>query len=179
MIEIIPRPIKKTFIWQRILFYFSVFLLIAVTASYFALSFFIKKSEQSKKILEEKIENARTPQMISIEKEVLDYQRKIEKVFPLLSQHIMNTKFFEFLESKTHPKVFFSQVSLDSKSAIVTLGGNTESFVTLEQQLIIFRKEPRIEGITLGNFSISKEGEVNFELTLSLDPSIFNFETSK
>jgi len=171
-IEIIPKPIEKIPVWRKILFYFSILLLVGVIISYFVLDSRKKSSEIFLQDLEERISRERTPERIALEKELLDWQIKIKDFSLLLNQHISTSKVFKFFEEKTHPRVFFSQINLNPKDSKVNLSGQTDSFLTLGQQLLIFEKEPLVENLNLAQVSISKEGKVEFGLDFSFDPKI-------
>lgn len=137
------------------------------------LNFLQKKWEIYRQDLEEKIDKGKTPEITALEKEVFNDQKKIKAFPPLLSEHVFSTKFFQFLEEKVHPKVFFSQINLNSKEVKVSLSGQTDNFLTLGQQLLIFEKEPLVESLNLSQISLSKEGKVNFVSDLKLNKEIF------
>ncbi len=173
MVEIIPKPIEKAPGGQKILFYFSTLFLIGVIASYFVLSSFQKKSQGELQNLEAMIAKGRTPEMVSLEKGILYYQRKIKDFSQIIDQHIFISKFFTLLEKKTHPKVFFSKIDLNSKDLRVNLSGETDSFFDLGQQFLILDSEPLFGSPNLSKVSISKKGKIEFELNFSPDPKIF------
>ncbi|MFQ6049965.1 MAG: hypothetical protein ACE5J0_02940 [Candidatus Paceibacterales bacterium] len=175
MVEIIPKPIEEVPGWQKILFYFSILLLLGVIVSYFVLVFLEKKSQVTLQNLEETLAKTKAQEIISLEKEIFGHQKKIRDFSPLFEQHILTSKFFEFLEKKSHPRIFFSQVNLNSGVSKVVLSGQADSFLTLGQQLLIFEAETLIKGLSLSQVSISKEGKIEFVLDLSLSPKIFRY----
>jgi hypothetical protein len=175
MVEIIPKPIEKIPFRRRILSNFSIIFLIGVVIVYFILVSLQKKSEIRLQDIEKALAQTKSPQVLSLEKEILSYQQKIKKFFPLLQAHVLTSKTFEFLEKNTHPKVFFSKINLNSKDSTVILFGQTDSFFTLGQQLLIFEKESLVENLNLSEVSIGKEGRAWFILNLSLNPKIFQY----
>lgn len=172
MVEIIPKPAEKV-IWKEILSYFPIFLLILIILVFFILNSYQKKLEIYLQSLEDQISKGKIQEIKNLEKEILDKKEKIDIFKPLLESHLFNTNFFNFLASSTHPQVFFSKVDLNSKEATVSLSGQTDSFSTLGQQILIFSQKDLISDLNLTNFSISKEGKVNFDLKLKLNPKIF------
>ena len=175
MVEIIPKPIEKIPPWQKKLFYFSIFLFIALLLVYFILSSFEKKSGNILSELKEALLNGKTPEMSSLEKENLNEQKKIKSISPLLKFHLFPSKVFEFFEINTHPKVLFSEINLNSLKSIARLSGQTDSFLTLGQQLAIFEQNPLIEKVNINQVSITKTGEIEFSLNFSFNPKIFNY----
>lgn len=175
MVEIIPKPAEKAPLWLQILSDFLIFLLIGVIISYFALGWLEKKSENYLQNLEEKISQARTPEIIALEKEVLDYQKKIEDFAKIFEQHKLNSKFFQFLEERTYPKVFFSKFNLNSQTLKVSLSGQADNFLSLGYQLQILEKEPLLKEINLSKISLAREGGIEFDLELILNPKMLSW----
>jgi len=83
------------------------------------------------------------------------------------------SKFFDFIQESTHPKVWFSAVEVNRNENQATLGGSAENFQALGQQFLIFKNSPLIKNISLSNIIIGKNGRVEFSLRLRFDPQIF------
>jgi len=173
MIEIIPKPAQKLPLWQNILFYFSIAVLIASFLSYFVLDNFIKNSQKILQELGETLAREKTGSQLLLEEEVFNYQKKIADFSQLLQSHLFTSKTLGLLERNSHPKIWFSQYNLDSTKGILALSGEAEDFSVLGQQLLIFKKEPFIKGLDLSTISIGRKGRVDFTLNLSLDPHLF------
>jgi len=173
MIEIIPKPAQKLPLWQNILFYFSIAVLIASFLSYFVLDNFIKNSQKILQELGETLAREKTGSQLLLEEEVFNYQKKIADFSQLLQNHLFTSKTLGLLERNSHPKIWFSQYNLDSTKGILALSGEAEDFSVLGQQLLIFKKEPFIKGLDLSNISVGRKGRVAFILNFSLDPKLF------
>lgn len=173
-IEIVPKKLAKPAPWQDFLLYFLIFLLVIFAAGYFVLDFYlIKKAEDRFEELETKITQTKTPQQIALETELKNYQRKIEDFSSLLASHKKSSNFFDFLEKITHPKVFFSDLNLDTRGNNVQLKGSAENFRTLGEQLLMFRNTESIRNFRLGEVKIGKEGKIEFSFSFSLNPNLF------
>ncbi len=176
MVEIIPKKVAPLSHWVNILFYFSLVLLVFCIAGFFILSSSIKKSQKSLTDLENAFVSAKTSERISLEKEVLKYQKKTEDFSKIVGGHLETSKVFDLLQKDCHPKVWFSQFNLDSKGNQIGLSGETQSFESLGQQLLIFQGEDFIESVNLEKVSISKEGKIGFSLSLSLTSRFLNVQ---
>jgi hypothetical protein len=174
MVEIIPRKVEEDK-WQRVLLYSSIFLSVVLSGAYFLLDDLGKKSEIYVEELEARIAKERTAERIALEQENFDYKKKIEAVTPFLEAHVLGSKFFEFLEDNTHPRIFFSKFNLSIEEAKVILSGKTDSFSTLEQQLSVFNQNPVVEGMSLTRVSLNKEGGIDFDLEIFLNETIFKY----
>lgn len=173
MVEIIPKPTEKVPWWQEIIFYSSIILLLITILSYFFFANSLKKSEKVLTNLEERLAREKTTEEIALEKEVLSWQRKIEDFKKLMGEHLLASNFFSFLESNSHPQVFFSKIDLKPREGKVLLSGQTENFSQLWQQISILKSKKEIKELNLSNLSIGKEGKVDFSLDLSLEPTLF------
>ncbi|HDY72578.1 MAG TPA: hypothetical protein ENH90_00200 [bacterium] len=175
MVEIIPKPVKETDRWQKILIYLSMFLAIVLVGSYFLLDNLEKTSKVYIDELEKRLEQGRTAERITLEEENLNYNKKIEAIIPFLETHVLSSKFFEFLEKKVHPRVFFAKINLSVLEEKVILFGKTDSFLTLQQQLSILNREPMIENLALTNIALNAEGGIDFNLDIFFNKEIFKY----
>ena len=175
MVNLIPKPVKKISKNQQILLYFLVFSVIFLTTAYVFLISLEKKAMADLETIEQQISEQKTTGMASLESTIKDYKREIDEFVPYLSNHILITKFFDFLEKNTHPRIYFSQMNLRSSSASVSLSGKSDSFLSLGQQLMIFNNSSMVKSVSLSNISLSEEGSILFNLGVSLDSSLFKY----
>jgi len=173
MIEIIPRKAVPLPLWQKILFYILISLLLAAILSYFILGHSQKKSLTTLQSLEEEIAKEKTPPKIALEKEILSYQKKINDFARILDRHLLSSKFFNFLEKTSHPRIWFSKINLNPGEALVIVFGQAKTFPALGQQIQILKEEALIKNATLSKISLGPKGEIEFTLTLSFDPRFF------
>jgi len=171
MVEIIPKKAPPLPFWLKFLFYVLVILLIGAILSFFILDYFQKKSLTQLQNLEEEISKEKTPQKLAQEEEVLAYQKKIKDFGLLLESHSLPSKFFDFLEKTTHPRVWISQISLAPGESQVSLTGRAESFTALGQQIQILKNENLLKQVDLTKISLGEKGEIEFSLNLSFDPT--------
>ena len=175
VIEIIPKKEAKVSAWQNYLLYFIIVLLFFSILGYFGLRHLIKNSEQKLTDLTAEVEKAKSPERKTLEEELKSLSAKIDDFTPLLLSHRKSSNFFNFLEENTHPKVFFTELNLDTKGNLVKLSGQTDDFLTLGQQLSIFQKSEFVQNLKLSKVEISKEGKVKFTFDFSLNPKLFNW----
>jgi hypothetical protein len=173
MVDIIPKPVKETPRWQILLFYIALLLVITTVIVYLVLGWFVTDKKTYKQTIENDISVGRTEEKVKQEKEVLSYKSKIEDFAPYFKEHIFSTTFFNFLETNTHPRIFFFNIELTTSEKAVLLSGHADSFLTLGQQLFILEDSPLIEEMILGNVSIPKEGGIDFALNIIFKPEIF------
>jgi hypothetical protein len=172
-IEIIPKPAKRVPLWQNVLFYFSIILLLASITYYFILDSSLQASEAENQRLEEELAKGKTPEEIALEEEVFGYEKKIQDFSVLVEGHTYPSKFFTFFEGLCHPSVWFSQSELVlGEDYELSLSGEADNFITLGQQLFIFQQEELIQEVELAKLSLNVGGRVDFSFYLILDHSI-------
>ncbi len=173
VVEIIPRPISKTPLWQNILLYFSIALLLGSILVFFFLNYSQQKAKTDldnvKKLI---IEQEAASGIGSLEREILSYQKKIEDFSNLFGSHQLSSNVFPFIESLTHPQVVWTDFNSDTEASIILLSGQTQNFQTLGQQISILKEEALIKRFDLSDIKLGKEGKVDFKIKLSLDPEI-------
>jgi hypothetical protein len=172
MVEIIPKPNRRIPSWERLLMFFTLGLFLVSIGSFFLLNYFTDQSKKQLQESEEALNKIKTEKEIALETEVFDYQAKIKDFSLILAEHFYSSNFFGFFEKLCHPQVWFSQIDFKANDGTLSLDGETTDFLTLEQQLIIFRKEPLMKDVSLSDLSVSKEGLINFSLNITLDKSI-------
>ena len=175
MVNLIPRPIKKISKNQKILLYFLIFLVFSLTTSYVFLISLEKQALASLEDVEQRIFEQKTTEMGSLESTIQDYKIEVDEFALYLNSHILISNFFDFLEDSAHPNIYFSQMGLKPSSATVSLSGRADSFLTLGQQLMIFDGESLVKKVSLSNISLSEEGSIIFNISLSLDPILFKY----
>ena len=169
MVEIIPKPAEKIPLWQNLLLLFSMIVLITAVCGYFLLGHFQEKTRQEIKITEEKLAKAETKERKELESQILEYQKKIDNFTFLFNRHKASSSSFEFLEGIIHPKIWLSDLRIDTREATCSFSGEAENFVVLGQQLIIFRETNEIIKTDLPEIFL-REGKIYFT---------FNFSESK
>lgn len=174
MVEIIPKPAEKIPLWQNLLLLFLIVVLIAAVSGYFLLGHFQEKAREEIKKVETELAKAETKERKELESQILKHQKKIDNFTFLFNRHKTSSNFFEFLEEITHPEVWLSDFKIDIKEATCSFSGETENFVILGQQLIIFQETNEIIKTDLPEIFL-REGKIYFNFNLSLKPELFEF----
>ncbi len=177
MVGIIPKPIKKTSKLYEFAPHISFGLVIVVVLGYAFLWYLENKATNTLQILHDKIIQVDTQEEKNIETQVLFDKKRIDDFSKLLESHKISSGFFKFLEENCHPKIWFTKLELNPQASQASLSGTTSNFQTLGQQVIIFKNQELVKNVELSNLSIGKSGEVEFSLSLDLDPKVFDFNS--
>jgi hypothetical protein len=174
MVEIIPKPPERIPLWQNLIIFFSIVILIIAILAYFFLGYLQKKASLQLDEIRNKIAQTETPDRKELKADLLIEKKKIDNFAFILNEHLASSNFFTFLEGITHPKIWFSNLKLDVSKATVELSGEGEK-LAFGQQLLIFKQNEKILRADSSKISIKAPENVEFSLSLSLDPEIFKF----
>ena len=172
-IEITPKQKLRTPAWATAILVVVLVLIAGLVASYLYLEAVTRGLVKSIGETETALKEIPTEEQKALEDELLLYEAKITNFGRLLAQHKETVNIFDFLEEVTHPRVWFSEFNFDSERQLITLSGGAESFVAVEQQILMLKEEPSLKNIILSEISMGEEGGIAFSLVLTIDPQIF------
>ena len=174
MVEIIPKPAKKVPLWQNILLYLSIVVLIGAVGAFFFLGYLMGESQKVLKEKEKTLAQGKTKERQELEEKILQTKAKFDNFAPLIEKHKISSEFFAFLEEIVHPQVWINKLELDIQKTEVKISGEAEK-TALGQQLLIFQGNEKILKTDLSNLKTKEGEEVSFDILLSFDPGIFKF----
>ena len=103
-----------------------------------------------------------------------NYQKKIDDFAIIFVKHKIASNVFSLLEQLTLPNVWFYSISVNDDTASIQLSGETETKEILTQQIAVFEASEFITNVSNLSSGITDSGRLKFNLSLSLDPSIYN-----
>lgn len=165
---------NKKLWWIDVLLYFAFSLLITSVLCY--LIFSIKNFSQKENIkeLNAALESVGTDQQKNFEKEVSSYQKKVNEFALLLKNRKFVSAVFSFMEQQTFFNVWFDKFSMNRKDAGLDLSGEADNMAAFSRQLAAFEKNEYIKKVTVLNSKLGTSGTIQFNLSLLMDPKIFN-----
>lgn len=178
-IQIIPKEAAKLPLWQNILFYFSIGLVLSILAAYGVLYHFTGRADDDAKKIEEAIQQGKTPQILSLEDQMQSFKDRVDDFASLIVNHKFSSNFFGnfelktgILERDTHPRVSFTEMNLDTTTNTATLSGVTENLEVVGQQVSLFQNDEMVESVRLSKVDINKDGKIEFTLNLTIKPAL-------
>lgn len=160
--------------WVDVLLYFSISLLVVTVLCYFI--FNVKNSSQKESIkeLNTALESVGTNQQKGFEKEVSNYQKKVDDFMTLFKNRKFVSTVFSFMEQQTFLNIWFDKFAMNRKDAEVDLSGKAENMAAFSRQVSILEKNEYIKKITVLNSRLGNSGTVEFNLNIIMDPKIFD-----
>lgn len=160
--------------WVDAVFYFIISSLIATILCYliFAAKIYLQKA----KIEDYNVSLATvgTDEQKEMEKQIFDYQKKINDYAPLIKNHRIFSNILAYLEQNTLLNVWFSKFGIGNDSDI-TIAGEAESMEIFSKQISVFETSEYLTQITVLSSTLGYQDRANFNIVLSLDPKIFTF----
>jgi hypothetical protein len=169
-IEIVPKPKLQVKTLPLIILGALAILFIAGLVSYFIFSWLSGKTADEIAQGRQGIE--KTKEETALEDKILAASVNIENFKGLVSQRKNILNVFSFISAKCHPKVWFSSFDFNAGKAEVSLSGFAADLVALEQQSKIFQEEALIKNVKLSGVSLSADGEIPFNFSITLDPKV-------
>lgn len=163
----------KKFWWLDTIFYFVAALLLATIICFAIFTVKISFQESKLKELENNIVDTGTTQQRELEKEVFEYQGKIDNFATILANHKIPTNVFKFFEKITFPNVWFNNFIVMAQTAGIQISGETENTTALSRQILVFEEDEFIKNISDLTFEPTETGKIRFNLNISLSPDIF------
>ncbi len=105
-----------------------------------------------------------------------DLQPRLTLLNDLLTQHMVISRVFEFLETRTLPEVSYRSASM-TPGGVLTLDVQAASFQSAARQLVAFEKSSLVKKVEATTFNAEQDGtngaikQVSFQLMLTLDPA--------
>ncbi|HEY4499935.1 MAG TPA: hypothetical protein VJH70_02305 [Candidatus Paceibacterota bacterium] len=167
------KPEKLPVGWPWRLFTFSGFLFLAAILVFTGLAFGydpflnsqIKNVEQQQNAIAQKI----TPEQ---EANLIRSYSQVANVQELLQRHVTSSPVFTWLESITHPRVYFQTADMKVPERQLVLDGAADSFQVLSEQLTAIDRDSAVSRYMLNQSQFS-EGAVQFKITITFKESIF------
>ena len=161
--------------WVDVVFYSAASLFLAVIFCYFVFLLKIYMQNQEIKDYQAKMETVVTPQQKEQEKVVFNYRKKISDYSKLILKHQISSNALSYLEKNTLPDVWFYKFSLGTGENKIDMSGECENLNSLSRQTSIFEKDEFIKKVDVLSSSLGDLGKVEFNMSLTVDPKIFNY----
>lgn len=165
---------NKKLWWIDAILYFSLALTLATIICYFIFWIKISYQEKALKQIKDSIAKTGTKEQLDLERQVFEYQDKINDFSGLIEEHKTLSSAFSFLEQFTLPNVVFSEIKLETKDPKIKLSGKTDDVQTLARQVSVLKeKNSFIKDIKFFIFRSGDGGKVSFSIIFPLDTEMF------
>lgn len=95
----------------------------------------------------------------------------------LLSRHVYASNALLFVQSVTHPFVYFTALSFSRDARKIELSGSARNYQTVAEQVQFLESHPQVEKVDFGGLSRSERGLVNFRTAITFKPSLLQLRS--
>lgn len=148
--------------------YFTVGVLIFIVAIWVGLVFYEKKLVGSIVTIQGAINENRQYFSGNDLNDVADFQYRLDLISKNLDEQIYPSDMLRSLESVILPAVVLSQYEFDAKTSSVAIKGSADSFRSVVQQMVLMKRLPNFQSLSVKNVSHANSGGVDFEFLLTL-----------
>jgi len=167
-IKLIPQEPQKPSLLINLLFYFSVFLLLASIISFLFLNFKVKELQEKAGQKAKQIEALETKEISEKRDNLVKLISSINKFSNILQEKNNPSKIFNFISENTHQNVYFKSFQWQADNNLVHLEGATKSLKDLAEQILIFESQEIVSNLQVSNIHFDKEGLLSFSLLFNL-----------
>ncbi|HEX9722345.1 MAG TPA: hypothetical protein VGA53_03710 [Candidatus Paceibacterota bacterium] len=166
--DLIPKQEQKPLFGQWFFLIASFLLLAGVGIGFFVLDQLEQSSREALETIERTLQEEIQPQEQSLVEELQRAREKIDR-FKLAAERRKDfLPLFQILEESTHEGVVFSSFQTNRQKAQITLAGTAQNFFVLEQQRLLWKRQPQIKEIVIQGMKLEQDGQVSFDADLTL-----------
>ncbi|KKU52187.1 MAG: hypothetical protein A3H69_01445 [Candidatus Sungbacteria bacterium RIFCSPLOWO2_02_FULL_47_9] len=161
---------------QALFFVFSMIIFLGVIASFGVLYFFSGRLEAQNADLKEQIasvENELDPELL---KRLMVTSATLENGQKLLSNHVIASNVFEFLQQSTHPKVEYRSFTYSYIDKKVNLSTIADSFAVLARQIGVYESSDGLSSVAFSGLNTDPDNNIAFNLSLLFKPSLVHYK---
>lgn len=167
--SIIPKQKPKAPFWVRALLVLTILLVVGAVGSSIFLFLGKRSLEEKEAGIKQQEEALQNSDFRTLENDLSAIAGKIKDFAVLLRGHRLSSEIFIFLKTYCHPKVRITDLDFKADSLEISLKGETVSFRTLGEQLLVLEQAKGLKDLKLSEISLTEEGKVNFAFTFLLD----------
>ncbi|MBI4085377.1 MAG: hypothetical protein HY432_02650 [Candidatus Liptonbacteria bacterium] len=108
------------------------------------------------------------------QQKLISFYSQIANLQNILSEHIISSQVFDWLEKNTEASVYYSKFVLLSLTNEISLRGFSRTADDFAAQLSVFQNDPLIEKVAINSFTISSGNLWEFDVTLTLREGTLN-----
>lgn len=156
---------------QNRLLLLSFVFVVLVVGAYFALSYYKEKITSELNVINEDIVKNEEARSKTDEDNFLKLKNSLSAVEPLLKKHNFWSSAVTHLQSKIHPEVQFSSLSMNSNKDEIVFKAQASSYTTVARQIAAFYSDSSITEVVIGKIIAMPDGRAEFSIQLKFDPA--------
>ena len=110
------------------------------------------------------------PELIN---QIFTLESRLKNMQTILNGHVFTLNVLKILELNTLSRVRFTSFNLTIESRKIEMMGEASNYTVVTDQILLLERDPHIEKVEFGGLTLGSNNLVNFQLSITLKPSIF------
>ena len=163
--------------WPKGLFTFALMIFLVALGSYFGLNYWNKNQNSQLVVLDEEFQNLRNSFALEQENEVILFEKKLNVLSKLLTNHIYFSKVLLVLEELTHPDIYYTDLDFSTDKNILSLVGVAKDQMTLSEAVSGLVNNPdKIKAVAVKDMKVTTNKNITFSLDVFIQPDLLKYQ---
>jgi len=170
-----PKELPPT--WPKGLLTFTLVVFLIAVGAYFGLDYWNKNKDAQLVVLEEEFQNLRLNFPLEKEREVIIFEKKLNSLNKLLTNHTYFSKVLLVLEELTHPQIYYTDLDFSTDKNMLTLEGVARDQMIFSEAVSgLVNNSDKIKAVAVKDMKIDKKENVTFSLYVFIQPSLLKYQ---
>jgi uncharacterized protein YdhG (YjbR/CyaY superfamily) len=163
--------------WPKGFFTFSLIIFLIALGSYFGLEYWNKNQDSKLIVLEEEFQTLRSSFALEQEEEVILFEKKLNILSKLLTNHIYFSKVLLVLEELTHPEIYYTSLNFSTdKNMLILVGIAKNQMIFSEAVSGLINNSDKIKSVVVKDIKVTTNKNVAFSLDVFIQPDLLKYQ---
>ena len=163
--------------WPKGLLTFVLVIFLFAVATYFGLDYWNKTKEAELVVLEEEFQNLRSDFPLQKEQEAILFEKKLNSLSKLLTDHTYFSQALTVLEELTHPQIYYTNLDFSTSDNKFTLEGVAKNQMVFSEAVSgLVNNSDKIKAVVVKEMKVVKGENVSFSLYVFIQPSLLKYQ---
>ena len=170
-----PKELPPT--WPKGLLIFVLIIFLFTVGAWLGLDYLNKSKEAQLTILEDEFQDLRNSFALEKEQEVILFEKKLNTLSKLLTNHTYFSKVLTVLEELTHPQIYYTNLDFSTEQNMLTLDGVAKNQEVFSEAVSGLLNNPdKIKAVAVKEMKIDKNKNIIFSLYAFIQPSLLKYQ---
>ena len=170
-----PKELPPT--WPKGLLTFVLVIFLFTVAAYFGLDYWNKTKEAELAVLEEEFQNIRSDFPLEKEREAILFEKKLNSLSNILTNHTYFSQALTVLEELTHPQIYYTNLDFSTDNNKFTLEGVAKNQMVFSEAVSGLVNNPdKIKVVVVKEMKVAQGENVSFSLDVFIQPSLLKYQ---
>ena len=170
-----PKELPPT--WPKGLLTFVLVVFLFAVAAYFGLDYWNKTKEAELAVLEEEFQNIRSGFPLQQEQEAILFEKKLNSLSNILTNHTYFSQALTVLEELTHPQIYYTNLDFSTDNNKFILEGVAKNQMVFSEAVSgLVNNSDKIKAVVVKEMKTTKDKNVSFSLYVFIQPSLLKYQ---